>query len=70
MADKISFGIPGNGMEAKERDRRRGADPPKNESGRTDTGDEFGYDRYRSASSGNGTCIAVQIFSICGVVNR
>jgi hypothetical protein len=35
VADKRSFGNPGDGMEVKARYRRRGADPPKNESGRT-----------------------------------
>ena len=41
MADKSSFGIPGNGIEKNFRDRRHGADPPKNESGRTGKYDEL-----------------------------
>jgi len=37
VVDKSSFGNVGNGMAFKTRNRRRGADPPKNESGRTGT---------------------------------
>src|SRR6266566_9663873 len=65
VADRSSFSNPGNGMECKARNRRLGADLPKNESGRTGTCDKSSHDRYRIASSGNGTCIAVQSFSSC-----
>jgi len=54
-ADKSSFGIDGNGILSNRSVRRRGADPPKNESGRTRA--PF-VQTYRCVSSGNGFCIA------------
>ena len=53
------------------RDRRHGADPPKNESGRNGAVSERD-ESVRSVSSGNGTCIAVQTFSfsICEVITQ
>jgi hypothetical protein len=64
VADKSSVGNPGNEMPSKERYRRRGADPPKNELGKTDMYGKPSIDRDSAASSGNGTCIAVPSFSI------
>jgi hypothetical protein len=59
VGDDSSFGNPGNGTAIKARNRRRGADPPKNESGRiigtyTYNKSSLAYDRYSPASSGNG----------------
>jgi hypothetical protein len=68
VADKRRFGNPGNGTAHRTTDRRRGADPPKNERGRTGTYDESINDSHRNASSGNGTSIAVQKISIGEVV--
>ena len=60
MEDKSSLGNPGNGMECRASVRRRGADPPKNESGWT--GISTPKNR-RPVSSGNGCCIAAKTFS-------
>src|SRR6266849_10146066 len=68
VAGKSKFGNHGSGMATKAIFRRRGADPPKNESGRSGTYDMPLNDKYSAASSGNGTCIAVQSFSIGEVV--
>jgi hypothetical protein len=69
VADKSAFGHPRNGAPTKARNRRRGADPPKNESEGTGPHDKLPNDmRRRIASSENGTCIAVQIFSIYEVL--
>ena len=56
LVDKSSFGNAGNGMRIKLSDRRRGADPPKNESGRFGT-DSFDEERYRCVSARNDSCI-------------
>src|SRR6267154_38976 len=58
-ADKRSFGIPGNGTYSKISDRRLGADPPKNESGRVgNTGSCSSFDATsKYVSFGNGSCI-------------
>jgi hypothetical protein len=64
LANRSIVSNPGNETPCSERDRRRGADPPKNESGTTDT--VSSYDRSaKSISSGNGPCIAAQGFSGC-----
>ena len=69
VADRSSFGNPGNGMECKVRDHRRGADPPKNESGMT--GGVSPYDQScRSINSGNGTCIDAKTSSNCQLLMR
>ena len=57
LADKRSLVIDGNGMLLNESSRRCGADPPKNESGRTDATLGFAQ-TSRCVSSGNGFCIA------------
>src|SRR6266403_5250171 len=62
MADERSFGNSGNGMPSNQTVFRRGADPPKNESGMTGSVSALDLsDRY--VISGNGTCIAAQTFS-------
>ena len=62
VADKSSFGNPGNGIPCNLRFRRRKADPPKNESGTAGTAPHLGWSD-RSVSSGNGCCIAAKIIS-------
>jgi len=57
LADKSSVGIDGNGMPSNENVRRRGADPPKNESGRTGATSQYTETSMR-VNSGNGFCIA------------
>jgi hypothetical protein len=57
-ADKSSFGIDGNGILFNLSLRRRGADPPKNDSGRTGTTSFIQTSTSRCVSSGNGFCIA------------
>ena len=58
LVDKSRFGSAGNGMRIKVSDRRRGADPPKNESGRFGTvTDSFDEERYRCVSARNDSCI-------------
>jgi hypothetical protein len=52
-----SFGISGNGMPDNQRYPRRGADPTKNESGRTGTF-SFNDTSFRSVSAGNGFIVA------------
>ena len=64
MADKRSFGKPGNVMQPNWRCSRHGADPPKNDSGRTGTVSSF-ESRTRTVSSENGTCIAAETVSKC-----
>jgi hypothetical protein len=61
--DKSRFGNPGDGTRTKVRYRKRGADTPKNESGRAGSFGQLGSDRRRATSPGNGTCIAVQRLS-------
>jgi len=56
-ADKSSFGIDGNGMLLNLSVRRRGADPPKNESGKIGATSPY-TETCRSVSSGNGFRIA------------
>jgi len=65
------FGNPGNGMPCNAMYHRRGADPPKNESGRNGAVSERDWS-IRPVSSGNGTCIAAQTFSlsVCEVVKH
>jgi hypothetical protein len=58
LADESSFGIAGNEMLDNRSIRRRGADPPKNESGRTRSVFLFIVPRLRWVSSGNGSIIA------------
>ena len=62
VVDKSILGSPGNEMAFKQKHRRRGAEPPKNESGRTGPYTTDLPDRYRAASFGNGTSIAVHSF--------
>ncbi len=62
VADKSRFGNPGNGAACNMRDRRRGPDPRKNESGRNGAVSERDSS-VRLVSSGNGTCSAAQTFS-------
>src|SRR6266478_592426 len=59
VADKSSFRNPGNGMRVKESDCRRGADPPKNESGSTGTVSSS-ENSSRDVSAGNGFSIAAR----------
>jgi hypothetical protein len=62
VADKSSFDNPENSIPSKLSDRRRGADPPKNESGTTGT--VLSLDsKFKHVSSGNGTRIAANTFS-------
>ena len=70
VVNENSFGIPENGMRLRARNRRCWADPPRNESGRTGTFGKPPNVRYKIASSGNGTCIAAQRFSIPEVVRK
>src|SRR5712672_2224837 len=60
LADKSSFGISGNGMLLNSSSRRRGADLPKNESGRTGTQflSQKSTETSRLVNSGNGFRIA------------
>ena len=64
VADKRRFGNPGNGMPSKSKVRRRGADPPKKESGMTGAVSPVEWSR-RYVNSGNGTCIAAKTCSNC-----
>src|SRR6266850_3046628 len=61
VVDKSSFPIPGNGMPLKEIVRRRGADPPKNESGSTAAFSSFDQ-RIRVVRAGN-DIIAKDLFN-------
>jgi hypothetical protein len=58
LADESSFGIAGNEMPLIRSLFRRGADPPKNESGRTSTVSSLLQLKWRAVSSGNGSFIA------------
>jgi hypothetical protein len=62
VVDKSSFPIPGNGMPSNRILRRRGVDPPKNESGSTGAFKSCDV-RHRFARAGNGF-IATDVFSI------
>jgi hypothetical protein len=59
VADKSSLDNPENRIPSRLSVRRRGADPPKNESGTTGTVSSFDS-KSRRVSSGNGTCIAAK----------
>jgi hypothetical protein len=68
VADKRSFGNPGNRMPSNSRSFRRGADPPKNESGMT-----VAVSNEKSArclSTGKGFCIAIETSSKWGTRRR
>src|SRR6267154_723173 len=65
VADRSRFGIPGNRMEFKPKDRRRGADPPKKVSGMTGGVASLHDERYNSVNSGNDTCIGAMTSSKC-----
>src|SRR6266850_2208144 len=52
VVDRSSFPNPGNGMPVKDNVRRRGADPPRNESGSTGAFPSFD-ERIRSVRAGN-----------------
>ena len=60
MVVKSSFGNPENEMPYKWNDCRRGADPPKNESGRTGFIPIY-LARLRFFSAGNSTCINIAV---------
>jgi len=64
MADKSSFGNPGNGIRSNSRCRRYGADPPKKESGTTGA-DLSDVRSCRFDIPGNGFCIAAETLSNC-----
>ncbi len=64
VADKSNFGNPENKVQSNVKDRRRGADPPRNESGMTGSVSSSGKSR-RSVNSGNGTCITARNSSNC-----
>lgn len=69
LVDESSFGNAGNTISTKCSDRRRGADPPNNESGRT----SFGSPNRRISKvsrAGNGFCIAATNRSDSGVSER
>src|SRR6267142_4460060 len=61
VVDKSSFPNPGNGMPSNQISRRRGADPPKNESGSTGAFASFDK-RSRLVRAGNGF-IATDFFN-------
>ena len=66
VADKRRFGNPGNGMRSNQRKRKRGVDPPKNESGATGGVSRSSSDASRRCvNSGNGRLIAVMNFHHC-----
>lgn len=59
-----TFGKLGNGMPSNQSPRRRGVDPPKNESG---TATAVPHDlSHKVVSSGNGACITARTFSNSG----
>src|SRR6266853_6622983 len=62
MVDESSFGNAGNGILSNQRDPRRGADPPKNESEMTGAIPSVDQS-HKSVSTGNGSCIASTILS-------
>ena len=60
--DRSSFGNAGNGMPDKSSDLRRGADAPKNESGRSSPFSSFDQSR-RDVSAGKGFFIVANLFN-------
>ena len=65
LADKSSFGNPGNGTPDNEKYRRLAADPPKNESGMAVSVSSCDVSRI-SVNSGNDTCIGAKTSANCG----
>jgi hypothetical protein len=68
FADKSSFFNPGNGMPRSVRTHSRGADKKESGTAVNVSLGESSESSVRAVSFGNGTCIAVQTFSICEVV--
>ena len=68
-ADKSSLGNAGNAIFCMKAIFRDGADPPKNVSGRTSSGDIFEA-RTRDVSAGNGACILVANLSYSGIDSK
>jgi hypothetical protein len=62
VADKSSFCGAGNEMPCKSSDRRRGVNPPRNESGRTGGHLSSAEESSRDVSAGNGFFIASYLF--------
>ena len=61
--DETSLGNPRNGMESTVSDRRRGANPAKNDLGMIRPGSFVDDMRSKSVSAGNGSCISKRMVS-------
>src|SRR6266852_2946398 len=70
VADKSSLGNPGKRTRLNRRSCRRGADPPKNDSGTTEgvSSSNASLQIVNSVNSGNGCCIAAKASSNCEFV--